>query len=110
MVDLSAFSDLIKIEIPVRTANSSGGNTESYTVLCTTRANVLKKDGYREFRDGYDNVIKVYEITCHWRIDLEKNIDKDTRIEYKGRKLRMETWEVIGKHPYYIKMKVSEIE
>lgn len=110
MVDLSAFSDVIKIENPLKTENSSGGNSESYTVICTTKASVTKKDGYREFRDGFDGMIGVYEVLCHWRMDLEKNIEKDTRIEYKGKKMRMESWEVVGKHPYYIKMKVSEIE
>lgn len=107
MAGISDFTDLITFKVPDKTGNTSGGNTEGYTTLVTTRASANKIDGYRNVENGYDSIIEVYEFMCYWRYNLEQNIDRDTRIVYDEKEFRLESWDTIDNGVKLMKFKAS---
>lgn len=109
MVSISEFRHVIRFEIPTKTANTSGGQDEAYADLLTTRGSVRKKDGFRNFSDGYDAIINTYELMTYWRGDLESNLTRDTRVIYDNRSFRIETWERVNEERSFMKFTISEI-
>lgn len=109
MVSISDFKHVIRFEVPSKSATTSGGQNEAYNDLLTTRGSVRKKDGFRNFSDGYDAIINTYEIVTYWRGDLEANLTRDTRIVYDNRSFRIETWERVNEERSFMKFTVSEI-
>lgn len=107
---MSQFTELIRFQSPSITENDSGGSSEQYTTYLTTKASVKKKDGYREFQNGADNIISVYEFTCYYRELLENTLEKDDRILYNGKSYRLETWEFFEDGAMFLKIKASAIE
>lgn len=110
MVDVSGFTEVIRFQYPTKGSLSSGGSSEEYSTFLTTKASAVKKDGYRSFENGADNVIRVYEFTCYYRQLLEDTIDKDVRILYDGLSYRLESWEFFEDGGYFYRIKASSIE
>lgn len=109
MVGLKEYTKTITFQNPTKTGTTSGGNTEEYASLVTTRASATKTDGYRTIENGYDNVVEVYEFMCFWRYNLEQNVSKDTRIVFEGKEFRLESWEVIDSGYKLMKFKASHL-
>lgn len=109
MVSVSKFRHVIRFENPTKTANTSGGRDEAYADFLTTRGSVEKRDGFRNFSDGYDAIINTYVLHTYWRGDLEANLTRDTRVIYDNRSFRIETWERVNEERSFMKFTISEI-
>lgn len=110
MADVAQFTEVIRFQYPTKGSLTSGGSSEEYATFLTTKASAVKKDGFRSFENGADNIIRVYEFVCYYRKMLEDTFDKDVRILYDGLSYRLESWELFEDGGYYYRIKASSIE
>lgn len=110
MVNVATLKERITFENPTKTANPSGGMTESYQPFLTVMASARKLDGYRNLDNGYDGIISVYEFICYGRNRLDTLFTKDTRVIYYDQSYRVENWEVFQDGGYFMRIKASIIK
>ena len=108
VVNISEFKQPFRFERFVKTANTSGGSTEEFELICNTRGKWEKLDGSRNLTEGQDQIITVYKVTCYWRSNLENVINKDTRLIYDNRVFRIERKDRVGEVRQYYQFFVSE--
>lgn len=100
---------VIKFEIPAKSADNTGGQFEQYDEYYTTRGFIRKRRGYREFADGYDTSVNILELWCRWRQTLENEISKDMRVVYEARMFAIDNYDLVDEQRRLYKFELTEI-
>lgn len=90
------FRHIVKLENPAKPPDGAGGRTEDFEAFVTTRGVFRKRSGFRNFEQGYDQLVSEHECFLTWRSEFDSHITKDTRLVYDNRVFKIVSKEYVN--------------
>lgn len=90
--------------------NSSGGQTDNYTDLLTTRCKLADNSGNKRLESGEIVFVDSRQIICRYQLALANGINSDTRVLIDGQVYRILDFgltDPMTKHYYYFNLSVN---
>ena len=108
--DISTFDQRVRFEIPVRTANQSGGGTETWTTLLECWAYIKQTFGERGQEAARTAISRDARLYCRFRMELSDDMTAETRIIALDKLWRIQGYRLIDNKKHIYEFNLSAIE
>lgn len=107
-MDIGDLKKTVTFKVNTPVASTTGGFTDSFSTLLTTKGHLRKKGGSRSLQSGEIEINDLWQLTVRYQSTLETSLSQSVIVEIDSRVFTVQAWEKLEEKNFYYLINLNE--